>query len=138
MQRLLSPSCLLMETNISTKYQFLLSVNLERKKDGILTPYLALLLDVQTSFYFQIDSMLNLNIKVVVTDSSASQDQPFAVKNPKLDSNSALAKKRRAKTAGGTAAPPTIQEQITQESMEVRPASEYSEQHNIEINTNNT
>ena len=25
------------------------------------------------------------------------QDQPFTVKNPKLDSNSALAKKRRAK-----------------------------------------
>ena len=47
------------------------------------------------------------------------QDQAsFAVKNPKLDSNSALAKKRRAKTGGG-AAPPTIQEQITQESMEV-------------------
>ena len=47
------------------------------------------------------------------------QDQAsFAVKNPKLDSNSALAKKRRAK-AGGGAGPPTIQEQITQESMEV-------------------
>ena len=40
------------------------------------------------------------------------------MKNPKLDSNSALAKKRRAKASGG-AAPPTIQEQITQESMEV-------------------
>ena len=26
-----------------------------------------------------------------------TQDQPFTVKNPKLDSNSALAKKRRAK-----------------------------------------
>ena len=47
------------------------------------------------------------------------QDQAsFAVKNPKLDSNSALAKKRRAK-AGGGGGPPTIQEQITQESMEV-------------------
>ena len=42
------------------------------------------------------------------------QDQPFTVKNPKLDSNSALAKKRRAKTG----APHTIQEQLTQESME--------------------
>ena len=47
------------------------------------------------------------------------QDPGMVVKNPKLDSNSALAKKRRAKTAGGGAAPPTIQEQITQESMEV-------------------
>ena len=47
------------------------------------------------------------------------QEKTIAVKNPKLDSNSALAKKRRAKTAGGGAAPPTIQEQITQESMEV-------------------
>ena len=53
-------------------------------------------------------------------DNHCHQDQPFTVKNPKLDSNSALAKKRRAKTAGGAAAPPTIQEQITQESMEVR------------------
>ena len=50
------------------------------------------------------------------------QDQAsFAVKNPKLDSNSTLAKRRHAKAkAGGGAAPPTIQEQITQESMEVR------------------
>jgi hypothetical protein len=33
------------------------------------------------------------------------QDQPFLVKNPKSESNSALVKKRRAKTG----APPTIQ-----------------------------
>ena len=30
-------------------------------------------------------------------DDERAQDQPFTVKNPKLDSNSALAKKRRAK-----------------------------------------
>ena len=34
-----------------------------------------------------------------------SQDQPFMVKNPKSESNSALVKKRRAKAG----APPTIQ-----------------------------
>ena len=31
------------------------------------------------------------------SDAIYHQDQPFTVKNPKLDSNSALAKKRRAK-----------------------------------------
>ena len=41
-----------------------------------------------------------------------TQDQPFTVKNPRLDSNSALVKKRRAAKAN---APPTIQEQMTQE-----------------------
>ena len=47
-------------------------------------------------------------------DIAGVQDQPFTVKNPKLDSNSALAKKRRAKAG----MPGTIQEQLTQESME--------------------
>jgi len=49
-----------------------------------------------------------------------TQDQPFTVKNPKLDSNSALAKKRRAK--GGPL--PQLQEQLTQESMEGVEAAE--------------
>lgn len=57
-------------------------------------------------------------MSLALREMRVDQDQAsFAVKNPKLDSNSALAKKRRAK-AGGGAAPPTIQEQITQESME--------------------
>lgn len=46
------------------------------------------------------------------SDAIYYQDQPFTVKNPKLDSNSALAKKRRAKAL------PQLQEQLTQESME--------------------
>jgi len=53
-------------------------------------------------------------MSLALREMRVDQDQPFTVKNPKLDSNSALAKKRRAK--GG--APPTIQEQLTQESME--------------------
>jgi len=51
-------------------------------------------------------------MSLALREMRVDQDQPFTVKNPKLDSNSALAKKRRAK------APPTIQEQLTQESME--------------------
>jgi len=53
-------------------------------------------------------------MSLALREMRVDQDQPFTVKNPKLDSNSALAKKRRAKTG----APPTIQEQLTQESME--------------------
>jgi len=53
-------------------------------------------------------------MSLALREMRVDQDQPFTVKNPKLDSNSALAKKRRAK--GG--APHTIQEQLTQESME--------------------
>jgi len=53
-------------------------------------------------------------MSLALREMRVDQDQPFTVKNPKLDSNSALAKKRRAKTGG----PPTIQEQMTQESME--------------------
>lgn len=52
-------------------------------------------------------------MSLALREMRVDQDQPFTVKNPKLDSNSALAKKRRAKGA-----PPTIQEQLTQESME--------------------
>merc|ERR1712152_110730 len=53
-------------------------------------------------------------MSLALKEMRVDQDQPFTVKNPKLDSNSALAKKRRAKAG----APPTIQEQMTQESME--------------------
>merc|ERR1739838_194724 len=42
-------------------------------------------------------------MSVALREMRVDQDQPFTVKNPKLDSNSALAKKRRAKTG----APPT-------------------------------
>jgi len=68
----------------------------------------------ETEQWLDVQQGMSLALREMRVD----QDQPFAVKNPKLDSNSALAKKRRAKTAGGAAAPPTIQEQITQESME--------------------
>merc|ERR1711935_595979 len=59
-------------------------------------------------------------MSLALREMRVDQDQPFTVKNPKLDSNSALAKKRRAK--GGPNAPPTIQEQLTQESMEQEPS----------------
>jgi len=68
----------------------------------------------ETEQWLDVQQGMSLALREMRVD----QDQPFAVKNPKLDSNSALAKKRRAKTAGGPAAHPTIQEQITQESME--------------------
>jgi len=51
-------------------------------------------------------------MSLALQEMRVDQDQPFTVKNPRLDSNSALVKKRRAKAAGGV---PTIQEQITQE-----------------------
>jgi len=54
-------------------------------------------------------------MSLALREMRVDQDQPFTVKNPKLDSNSALAKKRRAK--GGQALP-QLQEQLTQESME--------------------
>jgi len=53
-------------------------------------------------------------MSLALREMRVDQDQPFTVKNPKLDSNSALAKKRRAKAG----MPGTIQEQLTQESME--------------------
>lgn len=68
----------------------------------------------ETEQWLDVQQGMSLALREMRVD----QDQPFAVKNPKLDSNSALAKKRRAKTAGGAVAPPTIKEQITQESME--------------------
>jgi len=67
----------------------------------------------ETEQWLDVQQGMSLALREMRVD----QDQPFAVKNPKLDSNSALAKKRRAKTAGAVA-PPTIREQITQESME--------------------
>jgi len=51
-------------------------------------------------------------MSLALREMRVDQDQPFTVKNPRLESNSALVKKRRAAKAGG---PPTIQEQITQE-----------------------
>jgi len=51
-------------------------------------------------------------MSLALREMRVDQDQPFTVKNPKLDSNSALAKKRRAKAL------PQLQEQVTQESME--------------------
>jgi mitogen-activated protein kinase-activated protein kinase 2 len=50
-------------------------------------------------------------MSLALREMRVDQDQPFTVKNPRLESNSALVKKRQAK-AGGV---PTIQEQITQE-----------------------
>lgn len=50
-------------------------------------------------------------MSLALREMRVDQDQPFMVKNPKSESNSALVKKRRAKAG----APPTIQEQITQE-----------------------
>jgi len=49
-------------------------------------------------------------MSLALREMRVDQDQPFTVKNPRFDSNSELAKKRRAKTGV-----PTIQEQITQE-----------------------
>lgn len=54
-------------------------------------------------------------MSLALREMRVDQDQPFTVKNPKLDSNSALAKKRRAK---GAQTLPQLQEQLTQESME--------------------
>merc|ERR1719429_537598 len=59
-------------------------------------------------------------MSLALREMRVDQDQPFTVKNPKLDSNSALAKKRRAK--GGPL--PQLQEQLTQESMEGVEAAE--------------
>ena len=50
-------------------------------------------------------------MSLALREMRVDQDQPFTVKNPRSESNSALVKKRRAKAAGV----PTIQEQITQE-----------------------
>ena len=54
------------------------------------------------------------------------QDQTITVKNPKINSNSSLAKKRMAKAGG--AAPPPIQEQMTLEEAESDRSSPLMEQ----------
>merc|ERR1719295_1093695 len=59
-------------------------------------------------------------MSLALREMRVDQDQPFTVKNPKLDSNSALAKKRRAKGQPL----PQLQEQLTQESMEGVEAAE--------------
>jgi len=55
-------------------------------------------------------------MSLALKEMRVDQDQPVVVKNPQ-NSKSKLIEKRKAKHGG--AAPPTIQEQITQESMEV-------------------
>ena len=50
-------------------------------------------------------TIIVFSFDLIIKKSLMSQDQPFMVKNPKSESNSALVKKRRAKAG----APPTIQ-----------------------------
>jgi mitogen-activated protein kinase-activated protein kinase 2 len=59
-------------------------------------------------------------MSLALREMRVDQDQPFKVKNPMQDSNSALAKKRRAKGQPL----PQLQEQLTQESMEGVEAAE--------------
>jgi len=54
-------------------------------------------------------------MSVALREMRVDQDQTITIKNPKINSNSALAKKRMAKAGG---APPTIQEQMTLEEEE--------------------
>eukprot|EP00090_Calanus_glacialis_P028761 TRINITY_DN4614_c0_g1_i2.p1 TRINITY_DN4614_c0_g1~~TRINITY_DN4614_c0_g1_i2.p1 ORF type:complete len:400 (-),score=81.32 TRINITY_DN4614_c0_g1_i2:152-1351(-) len=54
-------------------------------------------------------------MSVALREMRVDQDQTITVKNPKINSNSALAKKRMAKAGG---APPTIEEQMTLEEEE--------------------
>eukprot|EP00092_Neocalanus_flemingeri_P040281 GFUD01043875.1.p1 GENE.GFUD01043875.1~~GFUD01043875.1.p1 ORF type:complete len:176 (+),score=54.34 GFUD01043875.1:216-743(+) len=55
-------------------------------------------------------------MSLALREMRVDQDQTITIKNPKINSNSALAKKRMAKAGG--AAPPPIQEQITLEEAE--------------------
>jgi len=55
-------------------------------------------------------------MSLALREMRVDEDQTITVKNPKLNSNSALAKKRMAKAGG--AAPPPIQEQMTLEEAE--------------------
>lgn len=54
-------------------------------------------------------------MSLALREMRVDQDQPFTLKNPSSDSNSALVKKRRQK---GAQTLPQLQEQLTQESME--------------------
>jgi len=56
-------------------------------------------------------------MSVALREMRVDEDQTITIKNPKFNSNSALAKKRMAKAGG---APPTIQEQMTMEEGRIR------------------
>jgi len=65
-------------------------------------------------------------MSLALREMRVDQDQTITVKNPKINSNSSLAKKRMAKAGG--AAPPPIQEQMTLEEAESDRSSPLMEQ----------